>query len=142
MTKTNVRIPVAIATLLLLASTVLPQLPPNPKPAFTMSVDRQMNGAVPGTSATYKVYLTPVGAFVGTVVLDCDMSVPYEGYSISPSQVRLGPMVAAVATITIRVKPGAPEGMTHFMLHARATGPTPTWGDSHSMPLHLMVIPK
>ena len=139
---TKIRIPVAIAALLLFASAVLAQAPPYPKPGFRMNVDRQMNGAVPGTSATYKVYLAPVGAFVGTVMLDCDMSVPYEGYSISPAQVRLGPTVVGVATITIRVNSHAPHGMTRFMLHANATGPTPTSGDSHSMMLHLMVMPK
>jgi len=139
---TKMRIPVASAALILFASAVLAQVPPYPKPGFRMTVDRQVNGAVPGTSATYKVHVAPVGAFVGTVMLDCDMSVPYEGYSISPAQVRLGPTVTGVATITIRVNPRAPEGMTHFMLKARATGPTPPGGDSHSMMLHLMVVPN
>lgn len=70
------------------------------------------------------------------------MTVPYEGYSISPSRVKLGPSVAGVATITITVHQRAPHGMTHFMLHARSVGPTPPGGVSHSMMLQLMVMPR
>lgn len=143
MTKRSIRILVAIAALLVAAPTLLsPAQIPTPKPDFRINVDRQMNAVLPGETATYHVYLAPVGGFDGTVMLDCDMQAPYESYSVSPSKVKLGPSVAQMATITITVHPRAPHGMTHFTLRTRAVGPVPGGGVSHSMPLSLMVMSR
>jgi len=143
MKRMSLRITVAIAALLLFAPTMLAQVPPTPRPDFRISFDRQMNKVVPGGSAIYHVFLTPLDGFTGTVMLDCDMFAPYERYSISPSKVTLGGLLPIpIVTITITTHPRSPGGMTHFMFTARAVGPTPHSRESHSAGLSLMVMSK